>query len=99
MAKIFKVCCGVREHNGDYSYLLKKVKGEVFEENHNLCVSYIKKVFHLIDIATGLELNHFYEYEDLLKWYRENEQRYETYRKSSMYKDKVKMLKQLEELQ
>ena len=98
MAKFIKVCCGVREHDGEYGYIVKKVRGEIFALDTNLAVYTKKGFYHLIDIETGLELNHFGYWEDLENWYHENRLKYYGYRDSDYYREKVKRFKQLKEL-
>ena len=98
MKKIFYVVCGFRDYDGTYNYQLKKVKGASFELDERLFIRYAKECYHLIDKATGLELNHFYHYEDLLDWYENNKNKYEVYLTSSFYKDKVKRFEELKKL-
>ena len=97
MAKFIKVCCGVREHNGEYGYIVKRVKSEPFCLDDNLAVYSQKGVYHLVDKETGLELNHFNYWEDIIKWYLANKNRYYMYRNSDYYREKVKKFKELEE--
>lgn len=97
MAKFIKVCCGVREHNGEYSYIVRKVKGEVFTLDNNLAIYTKKGVYHLVDIETGLELNHFNYWDALEDWYNDNKNRYYMYRNSDYYREKVKKFNELKE--
>ena len=98
MAKMFKVCCGVREVNGEYGYIIKRVRGELFAIDKNLFIYTKARTYHLVGIETGLELNHFYYYEDLENWYHENRLKYYGYRDSDYYREKVKRFKQLQEV-
>ena len=98
MAKMFKVCCGVREHNGEYGYVVKRVRGEEYPIDDNLFIYTQKGVYHLVDKETGLELNHFHYYQDLEVWYVSNKNKYYMFRESAQYKIKVKKFKQLQEV-
>ena len=97
MAKLFKVCCGVREANGEYGYLIKQVRGERYYNDENLFIYTKGGYYHLVDIDTGLELNHFNYHDQIDTWYNENKKKYYAYRDSVSYKEKVKRFKALEE--
>ena len=98
MAKMFKVCCGVREINGEYGYVVKRVRGEEYPLDNNLFIYTQRGVYHLVDKETGLELNHFHYYQDLEEWYASNKSKYEMFKLTEQYRQKVKKFKQLQEV-
>ena len=97
MSKIYKVIMNHVTTTGENEVILKKVKGEPFSLDSSLFVRYVKGVYHLVDIETGLELNHFNYWDALVDWYNDNKNRYYMYRNSDYYREKVKKFKELKE--